>query len=243
MSLHDNWNNKDNIEGSEVKVVPQVLLIHSWLHVGCWTPERDAVLSDYLPSISSLMMENQQLHPDWLVVEGQQHQDWSSHLSPEHASAWHLIKGTGTPSCALVPHPTNWSGASRSPWRQPRTPVCGSQAPDAGAHTDSSAFWGFGKINRPPLSSAFERQRPGVFKLSGFCRRRKEQQIIPLQVSLSVATLHFQSLGKVTSALDKPVQEAHKQHRFKTYVLISQQLTFLLSLVELRIPRRQLQTY
>lgn len=47
------------------------------------------------------------------------------------------------------------------------------------------------------------------------CRRRKEQRLIPLQVSLSVATLHFQWLGKVTSALDKPVQEPHKQHRFR----------------------------
>lgn len=46
-------------------------------------------------------------------------------------------------------------------------------------------------------------------------RRRKEQRLIPLQVSLSVATLHFQWLGKVTSALDKPVQEPHKQHQFR----------------------------
>lgn len=45
------------------------------------------------------------------------------------------------------------------------------------------------------------------------CRRRKEQRLIPLQVSLSVATLHFQWLRKVTSAPDKPEQEPHKQHR------------------------------
>ena len=42
------------------------------------------------------------------------------------------------------------------------------------------------------------------------CRRRKEQRLIPLQVSLSVATLHFQWLRKVTSAPDKPEREPHK---------------------------------
>lgn len=34
------------------------------------------------------------------------------------------------------------------------------------------------------------------------CRRRKERRIIPLQVSVSVAALHFQWLGKVTSRLE-----------------------------------------
>lgn len=52
------------------------------------------------------------------------------------------------------------------------------------------------------------------------CRRRKEQWLIPLQVSLSVATLHFQWLGKVTSALDKPVQEPHKQNQLNLRAVV-----------------------
>lgn len=105
------------------------------------------------------------------VVEGQQHQDWSSPLSPEHASAWHLLKGTGThvPRPCPAPAPAAYLiGGQEWPRGACQGPLSvGPGAPDSGAHTDSSAFCGFGKINRPPLSSAFVRQRPGVFKLLG----------------------------------------------------------------------------
>lgn len=109
------WSFEQQRQGVGAKVVPQVLLIppECLFHVGPWTQEgKAAPRSDYIPSIFSLMVEKQQPGPDWC--------SWGPAAprlihSPEHASAWHLPKGTGTPPRDLVPPLLFWSRAKEWP--------------------------------------------------------------------------------------------------------------------------------
>lgn len=108
-------------------------------------------------------------------------------------------------------------GPRLTPQSLPRTPVL--RAPGTrlrGPHWLFCFFEALGRLigllHRAPLWGSAQ-----ACSSCWVCRRRKEQRLIPLQVSLSVATLHFQWLGKVTSAPAKLAQESHKQHQLEKY--------------------------
>lgn len=229
MSLHDHLNNKDNSWGESGATG----VAYSFeFYFGSWTPEWAAMLSDYLPSISSLMMEKQQLHPDWCC--------WRPAapgliLSPLPGACLSLASAKGHRYTVLrpCPAPAYLIGGQEWPRRACQGPLSvGPRHQTQGPTLTPLLFEALGRLIgllcRAPLWGSAQ-----ACSSCWVCRRRKEQRLIPLQVSLSVATLHFQWLGKVTSALDKPVQEPHKQHQLKKYIPRSQQFTFLLSLVEL----------
>lgn len=108
-------------------------------------------------------------------------------------------------------------GPRLTPQSLPRTPVL--RAPGTRLRGPHWLFYFFealgrliGLLHRAPLWGSTQ-----ACSSCWVCRRRKEQRLIPLQVSLSVATLHFQWLGKVTSAPAKLAQESHKQHQLEKY--------------------------
>lgn len=108
-------------------------------------------------------------------------------------------------------------GPRLTPQSLPRTPIL--RAPGTrlrGPHWLFCFFEALGRLigllHRAPLWGSAQ-----ACSSCWVCRRRKEQRLIPLQVSLSVATLHFQWLGKVTSAPAKLAQESHKQHQLEKY--------------------------
>lgn len=145
------------------------------------------------------------------VGEVQQHQEWSSHHSPEHTSAWHLLKGTGRCTCALAPPPAYLIGGQDWPRRACQGPLSvGPGHQTQGPTLSPLLFEALGRLIgllcRAPLWGSAQ-----ACSSCWVCRRRKEQWLIPLQVSLSVAALHFQWLRKVTSALNKPMQKPQKQ--------------------------------
>lgn len=211
MSPHDHLN-KTTVKA---KVVPQVLFIHSSSTSGPWTPERKAVpLLDYLPSISSLMMEKQQLHPDWCW--------WRPAapgliLSPLPGARLSLASAKGHRYTVLCPcpAPAYLIGGQEWPRRACQEPLSvGPRHQTQGPTLAPLLFEALGRLIgllcRAPLWGSAQ-----ACSSCWVCRRRKEQRLIPLQVSLSVATLHFQWLRKVTSALDKPAQEPDKQHQLR----------------------------
>lgn len=203
------WATKTTVKA---KAVPQVLLIHSSFHDGPWTPERKAApLSDYLPSISSLMTEKQQQHPDWCW--------WRPAapgliLSPLPGARLSLASAKGHRYTVLCPcpAPAYLIGGQEWPRRACQEPLSvGPRQQTQGPTLAPLLFEALGRLIgllcRAPLWGSAQ-----ACSSCWVCRRRKEQWLIPLQVSLSVATLHFQWLRKVTSALDKRAQEPHKQH-------------------------------
>lgn len=162
------------------------------------------------------MMEEEQLHPDWCL--------WRPAapgmiLSPLPGASLSLASVKGHRYTILCPCPTPTYLIQGQDWPHRACqgpPFCGPRAPDLGAHTDSCFFEALGRLigllHRAPLWGSAQ-----ACSSCWVCRRRKEQRLIPLQVSLSVATLHFQWLGKVTSAPAKLAQESHKQHQLEKY--------------------------
>lgn len=96
----------------------------------------------------------------------------------------HLLKGSYRP--APLSRPSYLIQGQEWPCRAGQGPRSAGSAARSGAHAGSSAVWGFVKINRPPLRSAFERQQETKGADSS-------------QVGSSVSMT-----GKVTSVLDRP---------------------------------------
>ncbi len=206
------WTTKTAVKA---KVMPQVLLIHLSFTSGL-EHQREKLhrFSDYLPSISSLMMEKQQLHPDWCW--------WRPAapgliLSPLPGARLSLASAKGHRYTVLCPcpAPAYLIGGQEWPRRACQEPLSvGPRHQTQGPTLAPLLFEALGRLIgllcREPLWGSAQ-----ACSSCWVCRRRKEQRLIPLQVSLSVATLHFQWLRKVTSALDNPVQEPHKQHQLR----------------------------
>lgn len=206
------WSFEQQRQQSRQKVVPQVLLIH--LSSTSGLEQKLHRFSDYLPSISSLMMEKQQLHPDWCW--------WRPAapgliLSPLPGARLSLASAKGHRYTVLCPcpAPAYLIGGQEWPRRACQEPLSvGPRHQTQGPTLAPLLFEALGRLIgllcRAPLWGSAQ-----ACSSCWVCRRRKEQRLIPLQVSLSVATLHFQWLRKVTSALDNPVQEPHKQHQLR----------------------------
>lgn len=191
----------------EAKVVPQVLFILLSSTLGLeHRGEKLRRLSDYPPSICSVMTEKQHLDPDWCW--------WRPAapgliLSPLPGARLSLASAKGHRYAVPCPCPTPayLIGGQERPCRACQEPLsAGPRHRTQGPTLAPLLFEALGRLigllcTAPLWGSAQACSSCWV------CRRRKEQQLIPLQVSLSVATLHFQWLRKVTSAPDQPAQE------------------------------------
>lgn len=152
------------------------------------------------------MTEKQQQHPDWCW--------WRPAapgliLSPLPGARLSLASAKGHRYAVLCPcpAPAYLIGGQEWPRRACQEPLSvGPRHQTQGPTLAPLLFEALGRLIgllcRAPLWGSAQ-----ACSSCWVCRRRKEQRLIPLQVSLSVATLHFQWLRKVTSALDKPAQE------------------------------------
>lgn len=103
-----------------------------------------------VPWVSSAEMEEQHLRPDWCCRGPGSSRTNPPVCSLELSPAWHLLKGTGRTTCALVRAPTSsppiWSKAKRDPAEPAKSPCpWGPQAPDlvwgVCYHAGSTPFW------------------------------------------------------------------------------------------------------
>lgn len=158
------------------------------------------------------MMEKQQLHPDWC--------GWRPAaapgmiLSPLPRARLSLASAKGHRYTVLCPCPAPTYLIGGQEWLRrscQEPPSVGPRHQTQGPTLAPLLFEALGRLIgllcRAPLWGSAQ-----ACSSCWVCRRRKEQWLIPLQVSLSVATLHFQWLRKVTSVLDKPAQENLGRH-------------------------------
>lgn len=130
--------------------------------------------------LSHVLSRKRQLPLFWLMLPGARRlQDRPSRCSPEPFPSLASAKGHGTLYLCPCPGPHLYStylirgqawpcrGCQEALSTGPPGNRLGRWAWGGFTALALPLFEGFGKINRPPLWSAFVRQRPGVFKLLG----------------------------------------------------------------------------